>query len=115
MCSMLVDEGATAAGRNPDNIRKICNVSGTITTGNFEPAPTRGATPVAGPPTFWVEVLAGWAETLGFDTFILWPETPTAEQIRRFAMEIAPALRSGLTSNGPRCEEAGGSTRSADD
>ena len=37
--------------------------------------------------------LAGFAATLGFDTFVLWPEGDELEQIERYAKEVVPALR----------------------
>jgi alkanesulfonate monooxygenase SsuD/methylene tetrahydromethanopterin reductase-like flavin-dependent oxidoreductase (luciferase family) len=81
-----VDEGAKAAGRDPSEIRRLYNVSGTIVDG-----PTQGL--LQGPPEHWIETLTGFAEELGFDTFIFWPSDEPQAQLERFAEEIVPALR----------------------
>jgi hypothetical protein len=31
-----------------------------------------------------------------FDAFIFWPETPSSEQIERFAREVAPGVRAAV-------------------
>ena len=82
-----IDEAARAAGRDPAAIRRMLNVSGTITDG------ARGDGPLDGPAEHWIETLAGLATDLRFDTFIFWPSPEGAAQIERFAGEIAPALR----------------------
>jgi len=81
-----IDEAATAAGRRPDAIRRIYNVAGTITDG------ARGEW-LEGPPAYWVDELARLAIEFGMDAFVLWPEGDPAEQVRRFAEEVAPAVR----------------------
>lgn len=81
-----VDDGAAEAGRDPSEIRRVYNVSGTIADG-----PTRGL--LEGPPEHWVETLAGFASELGFDTFIFWPSEDPLAQLERFASEVVLALR----------------------
>jgi alkanesulfonate monooxygenase SsuD/methylene tetrahydromethanopterin reductase-like flavin-dependent oxidoreductase (luciferase family) len=81
-----VDEGAEASGRDPKEIRRLYNVSGTIVDG-----PTQGL--LHGTPEHWIETLSGFAEELGFDTFIFWPADEPQAQLERFAQEIVPALR----------------------
>jgi alkanesulfonate monooxygenase SsuD/methylene tetrahydromethanopterin reductase-like flavin-dependent oxidoreductase (luciferase family) len=81
-----IDEAAAEAGRDPGEIRRLCNVKGTIADG-----PTRGL--LDGPPEHWVETLTGLAHDLGFDTFIFWPNEDPSGQAERFAQEVAPALR----------------------
>jgi alkanesulfonate monooxygenase SsuD/methylene tetrahydromethanopterin reductase-like flavin-dependent oxidoreductase (luciferase family) len=83
-----IDDAATAAGRDPKEIRRLYNVNGTIADG-----PTRGL--LDGPPEHWVETLTGFAEELGFDTFVFWPREDPYGQAERFAGEVVPALRSG--------------------
>ncbi|MGH3133409.1 MAG: hypothetical protein ACRDNY_06645 [Gaiellaceae bacterium] len=46
-----------------------------------------------GPLEHWIETLAGFAEELGFDTFVLWPGEEPLAQVERFASEVVPALR----------------------
>lgn len=103
-----VDDGALEAGREPGEVFRICNIPGTITGGPHGPHPIRGAEPLRGPSSFWVEVLAGWALDLGFDGFVLWPEVPSASQVERFACEVAPAVREAArrpaTIRAGRCE-----------
>jgi alkanesulfonate monooxygenase SsuD/methylene tetrahydromethanopterin reductase-like flavin-dependent oxidoreductase (luciferase family) len=81
-----VDEGAAEAGRDPSEIRRVYNVSGTIVDG-----PVRGL--LDGPPEHWVETLTEFATELGFDTFIFWPGDEPEAQLERFAQEVVPALR----------------------
>ncbi len=81
-----VDEGAAAAGRDPSEIRRVYNVSGTILDG-----PTRGL--LEGPPEHWVETLTSFADEHGFDTFVFWPNDEPQAQLERFAAEVVPALR----------------------
>jgi alkanesulfonate monooxygenase SsuD/methylene tetrahydromethanopterin reductase-like flavin-dependent oxidoreductase (luciferase family) len=81
-----IDDGATAAGRDPREIRRVYNVSGTIADG-----PTRGL--LDGPPEHWVETLTGFARELGFDTFVFWPADEPLAQLERFAQDVVPALR----------------------
>lgn len=81
-----IDEGAAAAGRDPSEIRRVYNVGGTITDG-----PTNAL--LDGPPEHWVETLTRFAEELGFDTFVFWPDEEPLLQLERFAEEVVPALR----------------------
>src|SRR5918996_1499143 len=81
-----VDEGAAAAERDPSAIRRVYNIGGTIADG-----PPTGL--LNGPPEHWIETLTGFAEELGFDTFVFWPDEQPLAQLERFAMEVVPALR----------------------
>ena len=85
-----VEEAARAAGRDPSDIARIYNLSGTITDGG----PTNG--PLDGPAEQWVEVLTRFNAELGFDGFVLAPSAPELEQIERFGAEIAPAVRAAV-------------------
>ena len=81
-----IDEGAAAAGRDPAEIRRVYNVGGTIADGR-----TGGL--LQGPPGCWIEALTGFAEELGFDTFVFWPDEEPLAQLERFAQEVVPGLR----------------------
>ena len=81
-----IDEGAAAAGRDPSEIRRVYNVGGTITDG-----PSNAL--LDGPPEHWVETLTRFAEELGFDTFVFWPDEEPLLQLERFAEEVVPMLR----------------------
>jgi hemerythrin-like domain-containing protein len=69
----ILDAAATDAGRDPAEVRRIYNVSGALAAD-------------AGP-------LAELALTLGISTFIIGPGANAELEIRRFAGEIAPAVR----------------------
>ena len=84
-----IDDAAREAGRDPEAIRRILNIGGTITDGG------RGDGPLVGPVDQWVETLAGWASDPGIDTFVFWPDTGTV-QVERFAAEVAPAVREAI-------------------
>ena len=88
--SAAVDAAAVAAGRNPDDITKLLNFSGVI--GDVEP----GESPLSGPPDHWVAALSSWASEIGIDSFILSAQDGEADQVRRFAAEVAPAVRERL-------------------
>src|SRR3954452_14832301 len=70
----VIDAAAEKAGRDPGSIRRIVNVQGLIGDG---PALPRSSLPVgylageplAGPPDWWVETIAGFREDR-FDTFV---------------------------------------------
>lgn len=85
-----IDQAALAAGRDPTTIRRILNISGTLTDG-----PRRDG-PLDGPVDQWVETLARWTTELRIDAFILWPPDFGTDQIERFATDVVPAVRQAL-------------------
>ena len=85
-----IDAAAGEAGRDPAEIRRLYNISGSIGGGGEEP--------LHGPVERWVETLTSWATELGFDTFVFWPEADLPEQIERFAGDVAPAVRAAVAS-----------------
>ena len=92
-----IDAAAEKAGRDPGSIRRIINVQGLI---GDRPAPSRSELPVgclageplAGPPDWWVETLAGFVEDR-FDTLVFWPVDTKPAQVEAFAAEVAPHFR----------------------
>ena len=92
-----IDAAAEKAGRDPGSIRRIINVQGII---GAQPAPARSELPVgflageplAGPPDWWVETIAGFADD-GFDTFVFWPVDTAREQVELLAGDVVPHLR----------------------
>ena len=80
-----IDEAAAAAGRDPGEIRRLVNIPAELAS---------------------VERLLPLAVEDGVATFILASDDPDA--IRRFAEEVAPALRDAV---GPRTEEVGRSPK----
>ncbi len=81
-----IEDGAAEAGRDPWAIERLYNVSGVITDGAH-----RGF--LEGPPQQWIEELGHLALEVGMTGFIMWAEQPRAEQLRRFAEEVAPGVR----------------------
>ncbi|MEU1603121.1 LLM class flavin-dependent oxidoreductase [Micromonospora matsumotoense] len=79
----LVDEGATAVGREPATVRRLLNISGRFTR--------TGAGLLDGPPQQWVRELTDLVLTYGTSGFILGADDPTSIQL--FAQEVAPAVR----------------------
>lgn len=77
-----IDEAATAAGRAPQSIRRIYNVSGRFGTGGGL---------LQGTAVDWAEQLTGLVLEHGMSTFIL--GTDSDDDVRRFAAEVAPAVR----------------------
>ena len=79
-----IDEAAAAAGRDPAVITRVYNVWGGIDgTGGF----------LQGGPAQWVDELTELAVEQGMDTFMFGPSQDPVLQLRRFAAEVAPAVR----------------------
>src|SRR6266542_3860891 len=86
----IVDEVVAKAGRDPAEVRRMVNLSGSIAA--------TGAEGISGGVDDWVDLLAGWATELGIDTFILWPTTPGERQVELFGAEVAPKVRAEVTT-----------------
>ncbi len=79
----IINEAAEQAGRSPAAIRRLLNING-----RFAPA---GQGLLDGPPAQWARQLAELALGDGISAFILASDEP--DDIRRFAAEVAPAVR----------------------
>jgi alkanesulfonate monooxygenase SsuD/methylene tetrahydromethanopterin reductase-like flavin-dependent oxidoreductase (luciferase family) len=79
----VIDEAATAAGRSPRAVRRLYNVTGEFTN--------TGRGFLHGPSSIWVEQLTELTLTHGMSGYLLMAES--ADLIRRFAAEVAPAVR----------------------
>ena len=77
-----LDEAAVAAGRAPQDIRRIYNVFGQFGTGSGL---------LRGTPTDWAEQLTDLAVGVGMSTFIVGTDDP--DFLRRFAEEVVPLTR----------------------
>ncbi len=86
-----IDAGATEAGRDPADIRRVYNVWGSITDG----AP-QGWGSLEGPVDLWVETLTGLVLESGMDTFVLGSAGESAAQVELFAAEVVPAVRAAV-------------------
>ena len=83
-----IDEGAAEAGRDPSEIKRVYNVSGSIGPG--------GEGPLEGPVGKWVETLARFVVEDGMDTFVFWPARDHERQTGLFAAEVVPAVREAV-------------------
>lgn len=81
-----VDDAALAAGRRPQDIRRVYNLMGRIGHGPAHDL-------MDGPIGRWIEELTRFVVELGMDTFIFWPTEDPIRQIQLFAAEVAPAVR----------------------
>ena len=81
----MIDEGAASAGRDVNAIRRLYNVMGNITDGA-----SNGF--LDGPVEQWVDELTALTLEHGMDTYIFAPAANPAEQLARFANEVAPRV-----------------------
>lgn len=88
-----IDEAANGAGRRPDDIRRLLNVTGTFGD---------GAGFLDGSPRDWAEQLSELTLTTGTSTFIL--AVSDADAVRRFAEEVAPAVRALVAAERGRAD-----------
>jgi hypothetical protein len=80
-----IDEGALEAGRRPEEIKRLYNVSGRIGPG--------GEGLLEGLVSKWTEQLSSFALENGMDTFIFWPSEDHERQVETFGQEVVPAVR----------------------
>jgi alkanesulfonate monooxygenase SsuD/methylene tetrahydromethanopterin reductase-like flavin-dependent oxidoreductase (luciferase family)/FAD/FMN-containing dehydrogenase len=79
----VIDEAAVEAGREPSDIRRLLNISGSFST--------TSSGFLQGPPSQWVDELLPLILEDGVGTLIL--ATDSAADLERFATEVIPALR----------------------
>ncbi|WP_194922351.1 LLM class flavin-dependent oxidoreductase, partial [Catenulispora rubra] len=79
----VIDEAAVAAGRDPREIRRLLNISGSFSL--------QGQGFLQGPPEQWAQELLPLAVGSGVSTFILASDDP--REIQTYAEEVAPRLR----------------------
>jgi len=75
----IINQAATAAGREPGSIRRIANL------GELPGATNEAA-----------DLLLTLASGYGIDGFVFWPGDNAAVDVERFAREIVPAVKAGL-------------------
>ncbi|WP_433158733.1 LLM class flavin-dependent oxidoreductase [Kribbella sp. CA-247076] len=92
----IIDEAATAAGRDPADVRRIAQIVGTITDVPGDTDTTRGDAPVRGTPDQWAAFFARLATEQPFRTFVFWPEQHDLTQLGRFAHDVVPATKALL-------------------
>jgi luciferase-like monooxygenase/hemerythrin HHE cation binding domain-containing protein len=81
----VIDEAAAEAGRDPGAVRRLFNINGSFAGG--------GAEFLQGPPSVWVEQLAGLALDEGISGFVLAVEPGEIRSLQVYAEEVAPAVR----------------------
>ena len=92
----IIDQAALDAGREPADVRRIYNISGSF---------GRGGGFLQGPPEQWVEQLTALSIEHGMATYILGSDDP--EMITTFAREVAPAVREAVADRRSRGEVDG--------
>jgi alkanesulfonate monooxygenase SsuD/methylene tetrahydromethanopterin reductase-like flavin-dependent oxidoreductase (luciferase family) len=94
----IIDRAAADAGRSPQDVRRLYNISGSFAGS--------GSEFLQGPPKVWAEQLTGLALDEGISGFILMVnDTQTIDQ---FAGEVVPAVRELVAA-----ERAGNGSRAA--
>jgi alkanesulfonate monooxygenase SsuD/methylene tetrahydromethanopterin reductase-like flavin-dependent oxidoreductase (luciferase family) len=82
--NQVIDDATVAAGRSPRDVRRVYNIAGEFSgSGNGF---------LTGLPATWVEQLAECALLHGISGFLLY-RAESVDVIRRFAEEVAPAVR----------------------
>nr|WP_308195526.1 FAD-dependent oxidoreductase [Agromyces cavernae] len=102
----IIDEAATAAGRDPREIRRIANIGGRFSAGGGAGRGGPGGF-LDGPAEQWVEQLLPYVVDDGVGTFVLSSDDPRT--IQHFAEQVAPALREAVAGElrARRAGEAG--------
>lgn len=96
----IIDEAALAVGRDPREIRTIFNFPGRITDRPLAATRDHNGRWLGGSVDQWIEELAGAVlehNAGGFTLFASDHATPEATTLRRWATEIAPAVRERTT------------------
>ena len=78
-----IDSAAVEAGRDPADVKRLYNVNGSFSGDGF----------LQGPPSVWVEQLAGLALDEGISGFVLMADVVDRRDLHRYAEEVAPAVR----------------------
>lgn len=105
-----IDAAARAAGRDPDDVRRVIQLVGTLTdtpTGATRPTSGPGVQPLRASPGEWARIITEFIDGQRFDTVNFVPEHETPDQVERFAATVIPAVRKNVTSaTGEVCRAA---------
>jgi hypothetical protein len=85
----VIDEAAVAAGRSPRDVLRVYNIESTFSGS--------GAGFLQGPPRSWAEQLTGITLAEGVSCYVLY-RVGSADFIRQFAAEVAPAVREAVAA-----------------
>ena len=91
--NQIIDGAAVDAGRSPGSVRRIYNIGGEFTS--------TGSGFLQGPPQVWIEQLTELSITEGISGYILY-RAESGDAIRTFADEVAPAVRSAVSTERER-------------
>jgi alkanesulfonate monooxygenase SsuD/methylene tetrahydromethanopterin reductase-like flavin-dependent oxidoreductase (luciferase family) len=95
----VIDEAAATAGRDPRDVVTVYNFPGQITAEPLDKTRDDDGRWIGGSPEQWVEELTGAVlehDATGFVLFGPGGRPPTDEDVRRWAEEIAPAVREAV-------------------
>lgn len=93
----IISEAARTAGRRPEDVRRAYNIGGVIRAPGDPNIKPRRPGVLVGEVGHWVEQLVYFYNELSMDTFIFWLAGGNEErQVRAFATEVAPAVRTAL-------------------
>lgn len=96
--NQIIDVAAVDAGRSPGSVRRIYNIGGEFTS--------TGSGFLQGPPRVWVEQLTDLSITEGISGYILY-RVESGNIIRIFADDVAPAVRSAVSTERERQRRVG--------
>jgi alkanesulfonate monooxygenase SsuD/methylene tetrahydromethanopterin reductase-like flavin-dependent oxidoreductase (luciferase family) len=96
--NQIIDVAAIDAGRSPGSVRRIYNIGGEFTS--------TGSGFLQGPPRVWVEQLTELSVTQGISGYILY-RAESSEAIRTYADDVAPAVRSAVSTERERQRRVG--------
>jgi hypothetical protein len=91
--NQIIDEAAIKAGRSPAAVRRVYNIAGEFTG--------TGSGFLLGPPKMWIEQLVELTLIQGMSVYNLY-RVGSADIIRQFAAEVAPAVREIVTAERAR-------------
>jgi alkanesulfonate monooxygenase SsuD/methylene tetrahydromethanopterin reductase-like flavin-dependent oxidoreductase (luciferase family) len=95
----IIDEAATAAGRDPSEIATIFNIPGRITASPLPAIRDDSGRWIGGSPAQWASELATAVHEYGAAGFVYFPVsdgTPSDVALGRWAHEVAPAVREAI-------------------
>lgn len=92
----IIDDAAREAGRDPADIVRVYNISGSFSD-ESEPFSDTSKR-ITGTPEHWADVLTSLATGQGFSKFVLWAD-PDPETLKLYINEVAPAVRERVAAN----------------
>ncbi|GGK91997.1 N5,N10-methylene tetrahydromethanopterin reductase [Sphaerisporangium melleum] len=95
-----IDRAAEEHGRDPRSILRIAQLPGLIEPGKRAGTTQllrEGSEPLRADADGWVAELTRLGTEQPFTAYVFWPQEESADQVRRFAEDIAPRVRTNLT------------------